>query len=46
MRVVGGHRAGDVDGDGLADIAVGLSVDGSEDDGDAAIVLVGAVGAV
>ena len=38
VKVVAGHKAGDVNGDGLADIAVGLSVDGTEDDGDAAIV--------
>ncbi|MEA2220360.1 MAG: hypothetical protein QOJ35_2986 [Solirubrobacteraceae bacterium] len=40
-----GHAAGDVNGDGLADIALTLGVFGSEDNGDAAVVFGKADGA-
>ncbi|HET8950487.1 MAG TPA: integrin alpha, partial [Solirubrobacteraceae bacterium] len=39
LQVVDGHAAGDVNGDGRADIAVRTSVDGDEDAGSVAVVL-------
>jgi hypothetical protein len=39
LEVVDGHPAGDVNGDGLADIAVRTSIDGDEDAGSLTVVL-------
>ncbi len=39
LTVVDGHAAGDVNGDGLADVAVRTSIDGDEDAGSLQVVL-------